>query len=81
MKYRKKPVVIEAVKWTGNNTKQIFDFCDSCYRGVDGLYIITLEGSMRVAPGDFIIKTVGVPLRIKTENFATCARHVTSRTS
>lgn len=26
MKYRKKPVVIEAVKWTGDNHREMFDF-------------------------------------------------------
>lgn len=26
MKYRKKPVVIDAVQWTGTNKREIFDF-------------------------------------------------------
>ena len=26
MKYRKKPVVIDAVQWTGKNKREMFDF-------------------------------------------------------
>lgn len=26
MKYRKKPVVIEAIQWTGKNNREMFDF-------------------------------------------------------
>lgn len=26
MKYRKKPVVIEAIQWTGDNQREMFDF-------------------------------------------------------
>jgi hypothetical protein len=58
MKYRKKPMVIEAVKYTGENGKEIISFCGSCYKGVGGLYIKTLEGVMKAAPGDFVIKGV-----------------------
>lgn len=32
MKYRKKPIVVEAVPWTGHNFREIFDFLtDSKY--------------------------------------------------
>ncbi|MGL6201137.1 MAG: hypothetical protein ACRC3H_19630 [Lachnospiraceae bacterium] len=27
MKYRKKPVEVEAVQWTGNNEQEIYTFC------------------------------------------------------
>lgn len=26
MKYRKKPVVVDAVQWTGENQREMFDF-------------------------------------------------------
>jgi hypothetical protein len=58
MKYRKKPVVVEAVKWTGNNVRELTAFCDKCRMGTGGLYIRTLEGDMRALSGDFIIKGV-----------------------
>ena len=29
MKYRKKPVVVEAIQWNGNNLKEVMEFMDS----------------------------------------------------
>jgi len=57
-KYRKKPVVIEAVKWTGSNTKEINQF--AMPHGVHGSKVViqTLEGLMEGIPGDWIIKGV-----------------------
>ena len=72
MKYRKKPVVIEAVQWTGWNIEEIKDFVgDSlqyeifdagwqagvCAPGVN-MSIKTLEGDHICTTGDFIIKGV-----------------------
>lgn len=73
MKYRKKPVVIEAIKWTGENFDEIKKFCPSvidlgaaCFP--DGtwadnppswpLSIPTLEGNHTAIIGDFIIKGI-----------------------
>lgn len=59
MKYRKKPVVIEAVRFF--NTADIHEFCGNKVReqvGKDYLEIETLEGIMRAIKGDFIIKGV-----------------------
>jgi len=49
MRYRKKPVVIDAVQWTGTNHRGRF-------RG--GLVIKTLEGEHLANIGDYIIKGV-----------------------
>jgi len=61
MKYRKKPVSIEAIQYDGNNAKEILDFAGTS-NGVcisDGsLLIKTLEGTMTASVGDFIIKGV-----------------------
>ena len=63
MKYRKKPVVIEAIIWN-NNFDEMYDFfnADSDYGvlGVTGdvLQIRTLEGIMDAQLGDYIIKGV-----------------------
>lgn len=60
-KYRKKPVVIEAVQWTGNNDDDIMEFVPTGRFGDDddgGVYIMTLEGEMRASVGDYIIKGV-----------------------
>lgn len=58
-KYRKKPVVIEAVRWTGINYGELTDFMHDAY-GVDGdtIVISTLEGNMIANIGDWIIKGI-----------------------
>jgi len=72
MKYRKKPVVIEAIQWTGENIEEIMKFIESpftyekstiyctekfIYDGKE-LKINTLEGIMTANIGDYIIKGV-----------------------
>lgn len=73
LKYRKKPVVVEAVRWTGSNLEEIRNFVGSdlieeCVELFDikrtlkemlvDIAIDTLEGTMRVDYGDYIIKGV-----------------------
>ena len=62
MKYVKKPVVIDAIQWTGANTQEIYDFCNSgcrdCHVIGDNLMIKTLEGTMTASAGDYIIRGV-----------------------
>lgn len=70
MKFRKKPVVIDAVRWTGENNQEITDFCPDAYfedlpNGETVLVIRTLEDgkdsvtAKHVADvGDWIIKGV-----------------------
>lgn len=71
-KYRKKPVEIEAVQWTGENGDEILDFCrDAALLPTDNLMIYTLEGRMLAGVGDFIIKGVqGEFYPCKTDIFA-----------
>jgi hypothetical protein len=61
-KFVKKPVIIEAVQWTGNNKLEISEFVHDSERRYDfqgdALFIHTLEGSMRATKGDYIIKGV-----------------------
>lgn len=60
-KYRKKPVVIDAVKWNGENVKEVMDFMNwhnASHDEHSGLVIYTLEGNHKAQPGDFIIKGV-----------------------
>lgn len=63
-KYVKKPVVVEAVQWTGDNRREIFDFCSLSYFNTDfetgdlKLMIQTLEGTMEASVGDYIIKGI-----------------------
>lgn len=63
MRYRKMPVEIEAIQWTGNNLAEIEEFViDEGGKQFDtvgdSLFIHTLEGSMRAKPTDYIIKGV-----------------------
>lgn len=70
-KYRKKPVVIEAVQWSGTNQKEITLFGDGNIHFVDILpsgsgprikdatpRIQTLEGILSASIGDWIIQGV-----------------------
>ena len=60
VRYRKKPVEIEAVRWTGENLEEIKDFAKGALvrRGPAGIAIDTLEGRMRADKGDYIIKGI-----------------------
>ena len=72
MKYKKKPVVIEAVQWNGRNLEEIKEFVgDSLiYEISDAAWkagkcdpsvymeIKTLEGNHKCSIGDYIIKGV-----------------------
>ena len=72
MRFKKKPVEVEAVKWTGENLREIINFTGwhelaatkwswEEYEKVvslHGLKIFTLEGSHSAAVGDWIIKGV-----------------------
>lgn len=59
-KYRKKPVVIEAIQWTGDNLKEILEFSSESYIDKDNytLKIHTLKGEMIADREDYIIKGV-----------------------
>lgn len=64
MFYRKKPVIVEAIQWTGQNKHEIYTFLneDNFYidhgRVEGGLIIKTLEGEHVASIGDYIIKGV-----------------------
>ena len=63
-KYRKKPVVIEAVQYTGHNLHEVLAFTGTHPRFHEWFAdrhvfkIPTLEGVMEASLGDFIIKGV-----------------------
>ena len=59
LKYRKKPVVIDAVQYTGANFNDIEEFVGGDAEFREGqLVVATLEGPLRASPGDWIIKGV-----------------------
>lgn len=69
-KFRKKPVIIEAVRWTGSEVEggappwlvealgKNPDDVGSVIRVIDKVRIKTLEGAVMAAPGDWILKGV-----------------------
>lgn len=69
MKYRKKPVEIDAIQWNGENAGELMEFCGednigfACIKEPNGItywlcQILTLEGVMKANIGDYIIKGV-----------------------
>jgi hypothetical protein len=61
MKYRKKPVVIDAIQYTGLNADEVADFCAPQpvkMLGCFTLGIPTFEGEMTANRFDMIIKGV-----------------------
>jgi hypothetical protein len=64
-KFRKRPVVVDAVRWTGKNREEVSALVDAGTEtpivggeSAGHLGIYTREGFMTVAPGDWIIKGV-----------------------
>ena len=66
-KYKKKPIVIEAIKYNGDNINEIVKFIGEGLfeneimengKWVKSIDIETLEGTMKAKEGDFIIKGV-----------------------
>ena len=58
-KYRKKPVVIDALQWTGENREEMIEFVNNeAVVGIEWIAIPTLEETMRATVGDYIIRGV-----------------------
>ena len=65
MKFRKKPVVVEAVQFTGENAFEVWRFMGESrlvtnteLHHTDSPVIHTLEGQLVASPGDWVIKGV-----------------------
>jgi len=59
MKYRKKPVVVEAIRFIGSNYEEIREFIGQNTLCSDSSIVIpTLEGVMVAKTGDYIIKGI-----------------------
>lgn len=58
MKYRKKPVVVEAFRWLHDEIPEWWEHGQNVKFATDSLavFIKTLEGTMECLPGDWIIK-------------------------
>jgi hypothetical protein len=74
MKYRKKPIVIDAVRWMTDNWNEIANFLGQgdCSFDSDGRCVLikTLEGTMKAEPFDYIVRGVkGECYPVKPEIF------------
>lgn len=60
MNYRKKPVVIQAIQWNGDNDVDVMDFMGSksLIKERGKLVIPTLEGEMQASKHDWIIRGI-----------------------
>lgn len=63
MKYHKKPIVIEAIQYNGENWNDICEFMPVPKNGYGdpkdfSIVIVTLEGEMRAVKGDWIIRGI-----------------------
>lgn len=59
MKYKKKPNVTEAVKWTGENLQEVCDFIGKNEEDVyihDSLYLADSRGILIADIGDYVVK-------------------------
>lgn len=91
MKYRKKPVVIDAIQWPGEmeegdlRIKEVENWCiemganpDNLMMMDDGTVLIaTLEGEMTANPGDWIIKE---PFPTRGREFYPCKPDIFEQT-
>lgn len=58
-KFRKKPVIIEAIQWNDENLSEIDEFIKNEVKNHESVLIIpTLEGDMYASLNDYIIKGV-----------------------
>lgn len=66
MKYRKKPVVVKAIQWTGDNWPPVWDFINDRKGNMEKfgqeldkkIKITTLEGVMTADVNDWIIRGI-----------------------
>ena len=61
--FRKKPVVIEAIQWSGSNWHEMYEFAGHTVYTADhdGLVVLrvkTLEGEVQAPPGHWLIRGV-----------------------
>lgn len=78
-KFRKKPVIVEAVMWTGENLAEIRDFLNGTpwTYGIDVISIPTREGIMDANIGDYIIKE---PFATDNRKFYPCKPDIFEQT-
>lgn len=72
-RYRKLPVVNEALQWTGRNWMAATDFDPTVRAHPDdphALLILTLEGEIKASPGDWLVRDAGGVYPVKPDIFS-----------
>jgi len=63
-KYRKRPLIVEAIQWTGDNTPEVSAFLGDRLMGYSNShdYLVfrthPFKASYRVNPGDWVVKDI-----------------------
>lgn len=77
-KYRKKPIVVEAIRFTGSNWGEIETFVPVGKYNSDGTFsIVTREGEMKCDIGDYVIKE---PFATDDRKFYPCKPDIFEKT-
>jgi len=65
MKFKKKPVEVDAIQFEEDQVEEVVEFIKSFQNNTDGFYISdnsvivnTLEGSMNLTPGNWLIRGI-----------------------
>lgn len=60
MRYKKKPIIVDAKQWTGDNLEEINQFFGGNFKVGKARFLMiqTLEGLMMAAPRDWIIRGI-----------------------
>ena len=73
-KYRKKPVIIEAIQWNSENLSEIDEFTSGKVKNHESVLISpTLEGDMYASLNDYIITGIN-------GEFYTCKHYIFAKT-
>ena len=72
MKYRRKPVVIDAIQWTGDNYPEVFEFTEGyAYptKSHSDTLALTLYSDVKVEKGSYIVRIAQGAYSIWEEDF------------
>lgn len=67
MKYKTRPIIVEAVQWTGANLSVIEKFAGGAFIAVDtrnNVFVHDAEGPCATPTGYWLLRQFGMPLRV-----------------
>lgn len=72
MKYRRKPVVIDAIQWTGDNYAEVFEFTEGYFypaKSHSDTLILSTDSDIKVEKGSYIVRIAHGAYSICKEDF------------